>query len=119
MLSYLPISKINLIRLFIQGLILIHIGYTGNFTSEYAYLLLLVTSVSIPLLVPIPDLNKVNISTINYIIQYILFLPYFIYTSYSGLFEKNISDRSYYLLLLSGVIITIYSSIMFILSLIK
>lgn len=101
-------SKVNLLRIFIQSIVIIYIGYEGNQSYDYSYLILLGLSLLIPILVPIPDLKNVNRVTANQLFNYIILLPLFIYISYSGFFDKNINDSLYTLLLIIGCIQLIY-----------
>ena len=90
MLFHLNIKIINLIHILFLGILFVYIGIMKNNTNILAYWLLLILTLLILLLVPLP--KKLNITYWNAIkaLHYILFLPSLLYLSYLGIFKKNI-----------------------------
>ena len=110
MLFHLDIKIINLIHILFQGLLFFYIGLMKNKTNTIAYWLLLLLTLSIVLLVPIPKNFKITYWNAIKISHYIIFLPLLLYLSYLGLYKKNISNNVYDFLAILGIFIILYHS---------
>ena len=110
-LNILNIKKINLIHIFITGLLLVYIGYKKNNTEKIAYYLLGLMTIAIVLLVPTPK-SILNISYWNMIhwTHYLIILPLFSYVTYLGLNKKSMTNELYDGLLGTGLVVIIYHS---------
>jgi len=108
MIAQLSMSKVNLLHIFVQSMILIYIGYTGKVTSDYAYLALMATALLIPVLVPAPNFEEKNGRNITQLLHYLVILPFFTYIAYMGYYERSLSDTTYFILLALGIFIFIY-----------
>ena len=110
-LNILDIKKINLIHIFITGLLLVYIGYKKKYTEKLAYYLLALMTILLVLLVPFPS-SISNLSYWNMIhwTHYLIILPAFAYITYLGLYEKPMSNQLYDGLLGTGLVVIVYHS---------
>tara|TARA_B100000524_G_scaffold347684_1_gene250191 strand:+ start:1607 stop:1966 length:360 start_codon:yes stop_codon:yes gene_type:complete len=119
MLVQLSMPKVNLLHIFLQSMILIYIGYTGKITEDNAYLALLATALLIPVFVPPPNFEEKNGRNINHLFHYLIVLPFFTYIAYMGYYERNLSDTTYFILLVLGIFIFIYHGYKFLTRLVQ
>jgi hypothetical protein len=109
MFFHLDIKIINLIHILFQGTLFIYIGLMKQNTSIYAYYLLLLLTLLILFLVPLPNLKVTYWNSIK-ISHYLIFLPLLLYLSYLGIYKKKISNNIYDLLFVLGVFVILYHS---------
>ena len=108
-LNILNMKTINLIHVFITGLLLVYIGYKKKDTEKLAYYLLGLMTILIVLLVPFPS-SILNLSYWNMIhwTHYLIILPAFAYITYLGLNNKYMSNELYDALLGTGLVVIVY-----------
>lgn len=108
-LNILDIKKINLIHIFITGLLLVYIGYKKKDTEKLAYYLLGLMTILIVFLVPFPSsiLNLSYWSMIHWT-HYLIILPAFAYITYLGLYNKPMTNELYDGLLGTGLVVIVY-----------
>ena len=104
-------KTINLIHIFVFGLLLVYIGYRKKDTEKLAYYLLGLMTILIVLLVPFPS-SILNLSYWNMIhwTHYLILLPLFGYITYLGLNNKSMSNELYDGLLGTGLVVIVYHS---------
>ena len=117
MIVHLPMPIVHAMHVFLQSIILIYIGYTGNLTHDYLYLALLGTAILIPVFVPAPNFDDKNKSTIVRLFHYLILLPLLTYISYMGYFEHNISNVMYTIMLIAGIFAFFYHAFKFVMRL--
>ena len=82
-LNILNMKTINLIHIFITGLLLVYIGYKKKDTSKFAYYLLGLMTIFIVLLVPFPSkILDLSYWTLIHWTHYLIILPAFAYITY-------------------------------------
>ena len=110
--SMLNMKIINLIHVFITGIVLVYIGYKKQNTPKWAYNLLYVLSALIILLVSIPSIS-LNYWSMVKIIHYLIILPLFVYVAY----YKNLSNEGYNGLMGLGLVVIFYHAYKFLIRL--
>tara|TARA_Y100000816_G_C26050044_1_gene550472 strand:- start:218 stop:574 length:357 start_codon:yes stop_codon:yes gene_type:complete len=110
MLFHLDIKIINIIHILFQGILFLYIGIMKNKTNILAYWLLLILTLSILLLVPLPKNLKITYWNAIKVSHYIIFLPLLLYLSYLGIYRKNISKNTYDFMAVLGIFIILYHS---------
>ena len=107
MLFHLDMKIINLIHVFVIGMLLCYIGYFKN-PSKASFYLLAISALFIPVLVPF----DIDLTTSVYwnsvkLMHYFIILPVLLYIAYNGIYHelsKNTSD----ILLFTGLVVVSY-----------
>ena len=106
MLVHIPIIYINAIHVLFQGLVLALIGFYKNKTPKWIYYFLILLTLSILILVPLPNLSTDYWSLIKWF-HYIILLPVLLYVSYIGIYFK-FSNQAYDFMLWIGIFVIVY-----------
>ena len=96
-------KHINLIHVFIIGLLLTLVGVLKQKTPNYLWNSFYILVLLIPIMVGFPKLSLSYWSIIQ-LMHYLIFLPLFIYIGYKRKFNKN----SYSIMVGSGLMIIVY-----------
>lgn len=100
----LGIKEINLIHVFVIGVVLMYIGKKKNESNKFAFYLLGLLALSIPFMVHLPKKIGFNYWTAIAYSHYLLFLPWFLYLSYT----QNIKNEEGDNLFITGLVISVY-----------
>ena len=94
---------VNLVHIFIQGLLLVYIGYKKNETPKFVYYILGGLALLIPFSIHKPGLHTSYWNLIN-VFHYLFVMPLFLYIAY----QQKVNAEHYDTLLLTGVILVVY-----------
>ena len=106
--DHLPMYIINILHVFLQGLLLAYIGFMKEKTPKIIYIILALLALSIVISIDLPKLDF-NLTYWNmvYLSHYILILPSLLYVSYIG-YYSNFSSSSYDLIMWIGIFVMLY-----------
>lgn len=105
---------VNLVHIFIQGLLLVYIGYKKNETPKFIYYILGGLALLIPFSIHKPGLHTSYWNLIN-VFHYLFVMPLFLYIAY----QQKFTDDGYNNLLILGIIIIVYHLLKLIMRLLK
>jgi hypothetical membrane protein len=101
----LDLKTNNIIHIFVQGLLLVLIGFYKEKTHKLIFYLLGLVTLLIPVYVPLPNLSLTYWNMIS-VVHYIGIMPLLLYISYKQKLTKN----SYDVILFVGIFIIFYHS---------
>ena len=107
MLFHLDMKIVNLIHVFVIGMLLCYIGYFKN-PSKAAFYLLAISALCIPILVPF-DIDLTSSVYWNSIkaMHYFILLPILLYIAYNGIYHE-LSKNTNNVLLFTGLVVVSY-----------
>ena len=105
----LEFLQINLLHVFVIGVIFVYIGYNKEETPYWIYNILYVLAVLIVLLIDIRNINVTNLTHLNKrniikIVHLVVILPLILYVAYT----RTLSPMMYDSLLWIGVVVILY-----------
>ena len=102
----IEMKYINLIHVFVTGILLMYLGIKKNQSNKYAFYLLALLAIEIPFLNYFPKNLNLNYWNVIHIFHYFIILPWFLYLAY----DQNISDNYGQVLFFIGLTVSSYHS---------
>ena len=102
----LQLKYINMIHIFVIGIILLLLGIYKQGSCKVLYYLLGILALSIPILVPLPK-EQLNYWNTIRLTHYFILLPFLLYIAFM---QNSLSNGMYDLLLLISTVIIVYHS---------
>ena len=106
--------SVNLVHIFIQGLLLLYIGLKKDKTPKFIFYILGLLALLIPFSIYKPSLSASYWNFIN-IFHYLFVMPLFLYIAY----QQKFSKEGYNNLLTLGIVVIVYHLMKLLMRLIK